>query len=321
MRFLVKLVLAACAFISVGCVSNDTTRTLSLQDARAKYASDVSHFVQLDGIDVHYRAEGSGPALLLIHGTLGDLEDWSGWVDELKGAYRVIRLDLPGFGLSGHIANGNYSIDRMLSLIDALMDHLDEPRFSVAGISYGGIVAFRYAATRVNRTQALLLVNSAGIQSGKKVETAKKAETASKPSATRGRNFMTSPQVYKSDIEQFYAAYINDPAARNPIFIQRKLDFLNIQNRDKAAKQAGALYERGDPIRVLGHVEAPSLVIWGTGNNALDTETAQAFIDAMPNAKERRLVTLRGAGHYINVERPQETGRLARSFFDDVIAR
>jgi len=158
--------------------SSETTRTISLEQARLKYAADNSMFVDVEGVEVHYREEGQGPAILLVHGTLGDAADWDGWAKELSKDYRVIRFDLPGFGLTGNMKNGNYSIDRSLSLIDALMDQLGEETFAIAGISYGGIVTFRYAATRSDRITAMVLVNSAGIQAGKalKRETPKPIE-------------------------------------------------------------------------------------------------------------------------------------------------
>ena len=280
--------------------------------AVAKHASVDSQFVELDGVRVHYREEGDGPAVLLIHGTLGDTTDWDGWVRELSDKYRVVRLDLPGFGLSGEIANGNYSIDRTLSVIDALMDHVKAPQFAIAGISYGGIVAFRYAATRSERTSALVLVNSAGIQTGKRVPRQSTKEESSKPA----RNLFTDPIVLTEDVERFYEAYINDPGARDAAFIQRKLDFLNIEGRDEVARKATALYERGDPVRVLSHVRDPALVLWGLGNKALDTSTANAFIDALTNAPAAELVTFPSGGHYINVEKPVATARAAREFLD-----
>jgi pimeloyl-ACP methyl ester carboxylesterase len=80
-------------------------------------------------LNVVEAGDPSWPAILFIQGLLGDTRDWDGWVDRLSRHYRVIRLDLPGFGLS-EIANGNYSIDRSDSLIDGLMGLLGIERFA-----------------------------------------------------------------------------------------------------------------------------------------------------------------------------------------------
>ncbi len=143
--------------------------TITYEEIVAEYADSDSRFVVLegnDGINVHYKDQGSGPAVLLVHSSTGDLKDWAGWVDILGDDYRIVRFDLPAFGLTGPVPSGNYSIDRFLTLVDSLMDHLDIDRFAIAGASYGGLVAFRYAGTRTDRVTALILLNSAGIEYG-----------------------------------------------------------------------------------------------------------------------------------------------------------
>lgn len=291
-----------------------TTRTLNLEQARAKYAGPASQFADIEGINVHYRDEGKGPVILLMHGTLGDLSDWDEWTEVLKKNFRVVRFDLPGFGLTGDIPSGNYSAARSHVLIDGLMDHIGADKFAVVGISYGGMLMFRYAATRTDRVTAMVLINSAGIQRGKAASNVKQSKDANKPAKPR-KNMFTDPVVLREDIEAFYTGYINDPVRRTPELIQRKLDLLNIENRDKLAVQAYKFYEAGNPQRVLAHVKAPSLIMWGTANQALDTETANAFMDALTNACSKALVTFNDGGHYINLERPYETAQAAYDFF------
>jgi pimeloyl-ACP methyl ester carboxylesterase len=115
---------------------------------------------------VHYYDEGRGPAVLLIHGSLQDLYDWDIWTEQLKKDFRVVRLDLPSLGFTGRVRLSDYSIDNTMRTVDALMDRLGERRFTLVGTSYGGIVAFRYAATRTDRAAALILMNSAGVEWG-----------------------------------------------------------------------------------------------------------------------------------------------------------
>lgn len=296
-------------------VAAETTRVITRDAIIAKYGAPESRFVDLDGVNVHYRDEGKGPAVLLVHGTLGDLQDWNEWADILKKDYRVIRLDLPGFGLSADMPNKNHSVDRMHTLIDSLMDHLGVEKFAIVGISYGGMVSFRYASTRTERVTAMVLINSAGIEAGK---AAQPKDGAPKPKP--GYDLFTSPQVATEDVLAFYTGYINDPARRSPAFIQRKLDLLNVTGRDEIGRIARGLYERGNPERVLSHVRAPSLVIWGEENHALFTKTAEAFVAALKNACPVELVTFKKGGHYINVERPEETAQAAKAFLDRVLS-
>ncbi len=289
--------------------------TITYEEIVKKYADPDSKFAVLegeDGIRLHYKDEGSGPAILLIHSSSGDLKDWDGWVQVLKKNYRIVRLDLPAFGLTGQVPSGNYSIDRYLTLVDALMDSLDIDRFAIAGVSYGGLVAFRYAGTRTDRVTALIVMNSAGIQFGKRVG-------AEKNLLDRTLDF--TPRVMERErLEAVLNDIINDPAKVTPEFVQRKTDYANVVGRDCESYVATRLYERGDPMRVLAHVRAPSLVLWGGGNKALSLSTADAFADALVNAPVVEKIIYDGAGHLIHIEQPQKTGEDVKAFLDHYVA-
>lgn len=293
--------------------SEESTRNIPREQAIKQYATTDSQFVDLDGVNVHYRVAGKGPAVLLVHGTLGDTTDWDGWASQLQTDFRVIRFDMPGFGLTGDMPNDNYSVDRMLSLIDSLMDYLGEEQFAIVGISYGGMVGFRYAATRTERITAMVLINSAGIQTGKAAP--KKDQSDTQPR----KNIFADPIVYAADIKNFYSGYINDSAQITESLIARKTTFINIENRDHIGRIARGLYERGNPQRVLSHVRAPSLILWGTANNALDTETAQTFVDTLNNSCQVEMQTFADGGHYINIGRPIESAKPAVDFLQRML--
>lgn len=293
-----------------------TTRTLPRAEVIARHADAASKFVELDGVKVHYKDEGKGPAILLVHGTFGDLADWDGWVKVLSPAYRVIRLDLPTFGLTGPIASGVYSVERKHLVIDALMDHLGIERFAIAGVSYGGLVAFRYAATRTERVTALILANSAGIQYGQRPAAASAAAAAGSAPPAPVYNITTDPVVRYKDAEDFLRFLLNNSPVITPALIQRKLDYTNTEGRLQESILAGRQYERGTPERVLAHVRAPSLVLWGGAGQALSTRTADAFFNALKNAPVKEKILYPEGGHIINLQRPEETARDAKAFLD-----
>ncbi len=277
----------------------------------AKYADPDSKFVVLegaDGIRVHYKDQGAGPAVLLVHSSGGDLKDWDPWVAVLGKDYRVVRLDLPAFGLTGNVPSGNYSVDRYLALVDALMDHLGIERFAIVGTSYGGLVAFRYAATRVERISALVLANSAGIEYGGRKGTTERPRNPAK--------YFTPELKTSAMIDAALKGIINDPAKVTPAMVQRKTDYANVIGRDREAFVATQLYERGNPQRVLSHVRAPALVLWGGDSRGLSPETAQAFADGMKNAKSAQKIIYPGGGHLLHIEKPEATVKDVKAFFD-----
>ncbi len=302
----VVLTVATCAATTAAQAAG--TRVLPLAQMIAKYADTESRFVDVDDVRLHYKDQGTGPAVLLIHGSSGDLSDFDGWTPALlaKG-WRVVRLDLPGFGLSGPIVNGNYSIDRAQSLVDGLMDELGLERFAIVGTSYGGPVAFRYAATRTGRITALVIMNSAGVEFGRQD---------------------VDPQT---GVKKFYAASMSDTVSREATaaglrkaftdaskvtdaWIDRKIDFMNVVGRDREGALAIDQYVRGKPERVLAHVRAPTLVFWGGANKSLSQDTADRFYAGLTRAAYREKAVQPGGSHLMHVEMPAQTVATVAAF-------
>jgi len=301
-----------------GHAAETATRMLTRESVIAKYADAQSGFIDVDGVDIHYKDHGSGPVLLLVHGTLGDLSDWDGWAAVLSKRYRVLRLDLPSFGLSGPLRSGNYSVDRWLSLVDGFMDRLGAERFAIAGTSYGGLVAFRYAATRTDRVTGLILAKSADIQAGKGPSEVK--NPSSRARKIPDASVFNSPVITADDIEANLYHLLADEALVTPERVARKLAFANTRGRGEEAIAGRNLYERGDLQRVLAHVRAPALVLWGAANRALNIETAQAFADAMKNACRVDVRIYPEAGHMLMVDTAAKSSADVMVFLDSLSA-
>jgi pimeloyl-ACP methyl ester carboxylesterase len=115
----------------------------------ARYAAAPSSFLEIDGVRLHLRDTGppaglgEAPALILLHGFGSSLHTWEDVALLLQDRLRVIRLDLPGFGLTGADPSGDYSDARAITLISALMDRLGVARAHLLGSSMGGRIAWR----------------------------------------------------------------------------------------------------------------------------------------------------------------------------------
>jgi len=99
--------------------------------------------VRLNGIDIHYREEGEGDALLLIHNLTSNIDGFDANLPELSKYYRVIAMDVRGHGRTTHEedpekAQAFYHFDRMAEDQMALLDHLGIGKFWVFGQSYWG---------------------------------------------------------------------------------------------------------------------------------------------------------------------------------------
>jgi pimeloyl-ACP methyl ester carboxylesterase len=127
------------------------------------FHSECSRFIDVDGIRVHYQEAGDehAPALVLIHGFASSTLVWSKVFLKLaEVGYRVIALDLLGYGYSAKPRNGEYTIAGQAKLLTRLLDTLGIPRAIFVGSSYGGAVAATCALDYPDRVEKLILVGT-----------------------------------------------------------------------------------------------------------------------------------------------------------------
>jgi hypothetical protein len=99
--------------------------SIPIENLKTKYAVPDSEFIAINGVNIHYKDEGKGPVLLLLHGICASLYTWDGWASELKKHYRIIRLDLPGWGLTGPIGEASVNLNKMMGFISDFLKALD----------------------------------------------------------------------------------------------------------------------------------------------------------------------------------------------------
>lgn len=127
------------------------------------FHSEHSSFIDVDGIRVHYQEAGDpkAPAVVLIHGFASSTLVWSKvFLQIAEAGYRVIALDLLGYGYSAKPRNGEYTIGGQAKLLTGLLDALGIPRAIFIGSSYGGAVAATCALDYPDRVEKLILVGS-----------------------------------------------------------------------------------------------------------------------------------------------------------------
>jgi pimeloyl-ACP methyl ester carboxylesterase len=137
-----------------------------MEDLTIKYINKASKFIEIEGdrhhCRLHYRDEGTGPVLFLLHGVCASLHTWDAWVDELKPFYRVIRFDIPGFGFSSPLKKGKYDPEIGVDIIEAFAQKMGIKKFFLAGNSIGGFIAWKYALKYPERVKKLILIDAVG---------------------------------------------------------------------------------------------------------------------------------------------------------------
>ena len=113
-------------------------------EMEARWAQAPSQFAMVDGVRLHYRDEGEGPIVVLLHGSIVNLHEWSAVVPLMTGRFRVIRLDWPPYGLSGPDPTGEYTTARAAELLDGLLRQIGADDFTLVSTSNGANVALEY---------------------------------------------------------------------------------------------------------------------------------------------------------------------------------
>lgn len=112
---------------------------------------------------VHYLEQGEGEPLLLIHSIGQSIYTWRDLMPLLAQHYRVIAVDLPGFGHSDRPASLNYSMDEMASCIFLIMDVLNLPTTHIMGVTVGGLYVLQAVSMRPDRFQKVIALTPGGI--------------------------------------------------------------------------------------------------------------------------------------------------------------
>ncbi|MBV8761393.1 MAG: TIGR04551 family protein [Deltaproteobacteria bacterium] len=116
-------------------------------------------FVDVDGVHVHYREMGAGPAVVLIHGYGASLESWALMMPALAQGHRVIAVDLKGFGWTSR-PEGDYSPAAQAQLVWGVLDKLGVGDVAIVGHSWGTSVALAMAVAHPERTRRVALFDA-----------------------------------------------------------------------------------------------------------------------------------------------------------------
>lgn len=240
-----------------------------------------AHYVDVGGHRLRYFLGGDGPPLLLIHGIGSSSEDWALILRDLTRAHRVYAPDLLGFGGSDKPPDGDYSIAAQTELMRGFMDAVHLGRADAGGVSMGGWVALRLAATHPERVQRLILADTAGLDF---------------PTTLTEASF--APQTMEEARHLLWLQ--SDEFTRLPDFVVR--DYLRRAKSGSPVLRASmrSMLTRRDVLDgKLQRVTMPVLLIWGTADRLVPPSTAARFQHELPQA---RLVMIPGCGHLAVIE-------------------
>jgi pimeloyl-ACP methyl ester carboxylesterase len=116
-------------------------------------------YFNFENTAIHYKVNGKGRAVVLLHGFLESSDMWKEYAKELAKKFKVILIDLTGHGQSGFFSNTT-TIDRMAAIVNALVDHLELSKVQMLGHSLGGYVSLAFAELFPEKLESLILFHS-----------------------------------------------------------------------------------------------------------------------------------------------------------------
>lgn len=140
-----KLITGASALLATGATSACVSGAKQVETSEAAYPP-VGKFITVDGVKLHYVDQGTGPAVVLIHGANSNLLDWTfALTDKLSPTYRAIAFDRPGHGYSGRIPHDGANPEVQAKLLSRAAYMLGANKAIIVGHSYGGSLAAAWA--------------------------------------------------------------------------------------------------------------------------------------------------------------------------------
>jgi pimeloyl-ACP methyl ester carboxylesterase len=165
LRLLLLLVVPVAIAFTVFWYSRPADLNFEEHRASVPHAAE-SRFADVAGVGrVHYQEKGAGDVLVLIHGNNSSAYSWKDVFDTLAKEFRVVALDLKGFGFTAK-PEGDYRIETQAALVINLMDQLGIERATLCGSSMGGAVALSAAINYPQRVRSLILVGSSAFNEG-----------------------------------------------------------------------------------------------------------------------------------------------------------
>lgn len=259
--------------------------------------SQFSKFADLDGLRIHYLDKGEGTPVVLIHGYTSSTYTWKDQFDELSKKYRVIAVDLKGFGFSDK-PDGDYSRRAQGEVVASLLDRLQIPRAWLVGNSMGGETALNVAVAHPDKVLGLVLIDSAGI----KVQGRTSLAPWYLQMPVLGRLLtalaLTSDQLVRAGLEKSFFDDSKVTDERVNAYYQP----LKTQGGQLSATRARAQFELFPIEDRIPGIKVPTLIIWGAEDTLIPLEAGRKLNELISGSK---LVIFEKCGHVPQEEMPE----------------
>lgn len=290
-------------------------RDISFEKLKVNYTNDASVFMPLMGMNVHYRDEGNvndSLPLVLIHGTSSSLHTWDSLTSILlsnsNGKKRIIRMDMPGFGLTGPSPDNVYTYSYFSTFLDSFLQKLQIKSCILAGNSLGGGIAWHFSLAYPDKVSSLILIDASGYPI-KNEKGALGFKIARMPIVGNVLLFITPKSLVQKSLENvFYNKSLVTAST-----ITRYHDLLLRKGNRKAAL---SMFQ--NPLKQtekdIPKINKPTLVLWGEQDQLISVNNAYLF---KQNIKGSRVEIYKNVGHIPMEEAPILTAGSISRFINE----
>ncbi len=297
-----KIVLAFLILLSLAVILLFGYQDIPLHELKGKYANSASSFILVNGIDVHFRDEGNQAdtiPIVLIHGTGSSLHTFDVWADNLKNKHRVVRMDLPAYGLTGPFSHSNYSMAHYTSFLRDFLTALGIKKCVLAGNSLGGQIAWNFSLAQPNRVEKLILIDAAGYPNKSQSQPIA-FKLAKIPILNKLLTYITPKFFVRASVENVYF----DTSKVTDTVVERYFKLsLREGNRQAFIDRLGSSVVDSTHQKIKD-IQQPTLILWGANDLLIPVVNAYKFQAALP---DNTLVILNDTGHTPMEENPIES--------------
>ena len=308
LKFFAASILLIC-IASAGLLVAYTVPDRPVDELKRRWTNAASQFVEIEGMQLHLRDEGSRSdpiPMVLLHGTSASLHTWGGWVDELKAQHRIIRYDMPGFGLTGPAPDSDYSIESYAKTVIAVMDELGIEECLLGGNSLGGYVAWATAVLYPERVKQLVLVDPSGLP----------FESQSIPLGFKIAQTPILKELMKGVLPRFVIQQsvenvFGEPSRVTTELVDRYFELTTRAGNRLALAERFKQIQPGAMATRLQEIEIPTLILWGQQDRLIPPALASRFERDINNSQ---VVLFDKLGHVPHEEDPLGTVAILKRF-------
>lgn len=251
--------------------------------------------LEIPGFRIAYLEGGQGAPLVLVHGIGADKDNFTRVARWLTPKYRVIAIDLPGFGESGKPLATDYTIPAQVERLDQILQQLNLGYTHLGGSSMGGWIIAAYAAKYPNKVGSLWLLGPAGIDGGKPSEMLQRFRD-------KGEHllFSRTQQDFERTLDTVFAHQPFMPGSVRHVLAERAIANYPLHTRIfQQLNDYRAQSSLNDAIRGL---PLPALVVFGDRDRAIDPGDGPIWQSLLPQSQ---LEVMHEVGHLPMLEQPE----------------